>query len=180
MGFTWNYFILTKSCYSWGNTNYLVLPFLNYLSVIWSNSRHLPFADSSPLLRSRRRRPLNYLFLFTTFIDTTHSWSFEESLTTIGFVWGKAKMFQASWIKAICLHLLFAISTTAYDTSNPQYQTLPSLRQQAELKDSWTAERKTHIPKLLQKHGVGAWLVTNPPPTPMRGQNVIAKVVTRW
>jgi len=88
-------------------------------------------------------------------------------------------MFQASWVKAICLQLLLAISTTsAHDTSNPQYRTLPALRQQAELKDAWTTERKAQIPKLLQKHGVGAWLVNISPSSKVR--NAIAHIVTRW
>jgi len=74
-------------------------------------------------------------------------------------------MFQASWVKAACLQLLFVVSAQTHDTSNPQYQTLPTLRHQAELKDAWTAERKAQIPKLLQKHGVGAWLVNSSLPT---------------
>ena len=41
----------------------------------------------------------------------------------------------------------------------PQYQLLPSLREQAEIVDAWTEERKDLIPGLLRKYGVDAWLV---------------------
>lgn len=41
----------------------------------------------------------------------------------------------------------------------PQFQALPSLREQAELVDGWTEERKALIPGLLRKYGVDAWLV---------------------
>lgn len=41
----------------------------------------------------------------------------------------------------------------------PQYQLLPSLREQAEIVDTWTKERKDLIPGLLRKYGVDAWLV---------------------
>lgn len=41
----------------------------------------------------------------------------------------------------------------------PKYQHLPPLREQAELQDKWTAERKEAIPALLEKHGVDAWIV---------------------
>ncbi|KAG9244414.1 hypothetical protein BJ878DRAFT_534584 [Calycina marina] len=66
-------------------------------------------------------------------------------------------MIWITWLKAICL-LLLPISLAA-DTSNPQYHTLPTLREQAALKDSWTAERKANIPSILAKHGIGAWLM---------------------
>lgn len=41
----------------------------------------------------------------------------------------------------------------------PQYQLLPSLREQADIVDAWTEERKALIPGLLRKYGVDAWLV---------------------
>lgn len=44
----------------------------------------------------------------------------------------------------------------------PQYQLLPSLREQADIVDAWTEERKALIPGLLQKYGVDAWLVCFP------------------
>ncbi|KAL7621697.1 hypothetical protein AAE478_009024 [Parahypoxylon ruwenzoriense] len=42
----------------------------------------------------------------------------------------------------------------------PQIQKLPPLREQAELLDGWTEERKTLIPGLLRKYGVDAWLMS--------------------
>lgn len=41
----------------------------------------------------------------------------------------------------------------------PQFQALPSLREQADLVDGWTEERKALIPGLLRKYGIDAWLV---------------------
>ena len=41
----------------------------------------------------------------------------------------------------------------------PKYHTLPPLREQATLQDSWTKERRDGIPKLLRKYGIDAWLV---------------------
>ncbi|KAI1493616.1 putative lipoprotein [Biscogniauxia mediterranea] len=49
---------------------------------------------------------------------------------------------------------------TPSSTKAPQFQTLPPLREQAELVDAWTEERKALIPGLLRKHGVGAWLMS--------------------
>lgn len=56
-------------------------------------------------------------------------------------------------------------------TKTPQYQLLPSLREQADIVDAWTEERKALIPGLLRKYGVDAWLVRSPltsqcPPPP--------------
>ncbi|OTA99008.1 hypothetical protein M426DRAFT_325518 [Hypoxylon sp. CI-4A] len=42
----------------------------------------------------------------------------------------------------------------------PQFQPLPSLREQAELLDEWTEERKALIPGLLRKYGIDAWLMS--------------------
>ncbi|KAH8885801.1 xaa-Pro aminopeptidase family enzyme [Thozetella sp. PMI_491] len=42
----------------------------------------------------------------------------------------------------------------------PRYHTLPSLREQAELQDDWTKQRREDIPRILQKYGVDAWLVS--------------------
>ncbi|KAK8023523.1 xaa-Pro aminopeptidase family enzyme [Apiospora rasikravindrae] len=42
----------------------------------------------------------------------------------------------------------------------PQSQTLPSLRDQAQIVDGWTDERKALIPGILRKYGVGAWLIS--------------------
>ncbi|KAK7946028.1 uncharacterized protein PG986_010349 [Apiospora aurea] len=42
----------------------------------------------------------------------------------------------------------------------PQFQTLPSLRDQAKIVDGWTDERKALIPGILRKYGVDAWLIS--------------------
>ncbi|XDG08112.1 hypothetical protein ABKA04_007727 [Annulohypoxylon sp. FPYF3050] len=42
----------------------------------------------------------------------------------------------------------------------PQFQALPSLREQADLVDGWTEERKALIPGLLRKYGIDAWLMS--------------------
>ncbi|KAK0649901.1 hypothetical protein B0T16DRAFT_457264 [Cercophora newfieldiana] len=42
----------------------------------------------------------------------------------------------------------------------PQYFTLPPLREQASIQDNWVKERREGIPKLLRKYGVDAWLVS--------------------
>ncbi|KAI0839396.1 hypothetical protein F5Y06DRAFT_265346 [Hypoxylon sp. FL0890] len=42
----------------------------------------------------------------------------------------------------------------------PQFQILPSLREQAELVDGWTEERKAMIPGLLRKYDIDAWLMS--------------------
>jgi hypothetical protein len=39
------------------------------------------------------------------------------------------------------------------------YPSLPSLREQATILDNWTAERLNHVPQLMSKYGLGAWLV---------------------
>lgn len=41
-----------------------------------------------------------------------------------------------------------------------QYQTLPTLREQAHIVDEWRQQRLDAIPELLRKHGVDAWLVS--------------------
>ncbi|KAH8648575.1 putative lipoprotein [Xylariales sp. PMI_506] len=59
---------------------------------------------------------------------------------------------------AAVLHFAGALGTTTAAKS-PVYQTLPPLREQADIVDAWTAERKTLIPGILEKYGVDAWLV---------------------
>ncbi len=41
----------------------------------------------------------------------------------------------------------------------PRYQTLPPLREQAEIQNGWLKERRENIPNILRKYGVDAWLV---------------------
>lgn len=57
----------------------------------------------------------------------------------------------------LTLTLLLSSSLT---TAQPAYQLLPSLREQAALQDSWTAQRRAAIPSLLRRHNVSAWLVS--------------------
>lgn len=42
---------------------------------------------------------------------------------------------------------------------SPQFQTLPPLREQADIVDGWTKKRKALIPEILRKYNVDAWLV---------------------
>lgn len=48
-------------------------------------------------------------------------------------------------------------SADAY--KSPQFQTLPPLREQAQIVDDWTKKRKALVPGILRKYGVDAWLV---------------------
>lgn len=63
----------------------------------------------------------------------------------------------AKLIVAACVSV--AAGTSADPTKRPQVQILPPLREQAQIVDAWTEERKAHIPSILQKYGVDAWLV---------------------
>ncbi|KAL4249645.1 Peptidase M24 domain-containing protein [Abortiporus biennis] len=67
------------------------------------------------------------------------------------------------WVFLVCL-----TTTTFLNVGNAQlhpknpatYQRLPSLREQAIILDHWRDERLSHIPELLKKHGVQAWLIS--------------------
>ncbi|KAI2619828.1 hypothetical protein GGS26DRAFT_571978 [Hypomontagnella submonticulosa] len=74
-------------------------------------------------------------------------------------------------MRGLKLLLSYLINTTAVLTAvhahtgtapgkAPQFQTLPSLREQAGLLDAWTDERKALIPGLLRKYNVDAWLMS--------------------
>lgn len=58
-----------------------------------------------------------------------------------------------------CLALLPGCSASADVSKKPRYQTLPPLREQAKILDSWTREREALIPSILRKYNVDAWLV---------------------
>lgn len=47
----------------------------------------------------------------------------------------------------------------------PKYFTLPPLREQAEIQNAWTQERRDAIPALMRKHNISAWLVRCPHPS---------------
>ena len=65
-------------------------------------------------------------------------------------------------LTALCAQPSLASQAT---NKSPQYQFLPPLREQAEIVDAWTEERKALIPGLLRKYGVDAWLVRPSRPT---------------
>jgi len=60
----------------------------------------------------------------------------------------------------VYLQLLIS-KVSSHDTSNPQFQKLPTLREQNDIQNAWTVERRAAIPELLAKYGVGAWLVSS-------------------
>ncbi|KAJ4479303.1 hypothetical protein J3R30DRAFT_3657308 [Lentinula aciculospora] len=62
------------------------------------------------------------------------------------------------WILLSCNLLVY--SATALQETNPHYKPLPSLREQAQIRDTWLNERISRIPSLLKKHGVDAWLMS--------------------
>ncbi|KAI1436460.1 putative lipoprotein [Xylaria sp. CBS 124048] len=63
----------------------------------------------------------------------------------------------AAFATACCVAETLA---TGIAGKTPQAHTLPSLREQADLINSWTEERKALIPGLLRKYGVDAWLMS--------------------
>ncbi|GAP86661.2 putative xaa-Pro aminopeptidase family enzyme [Rosellinia necatrix] len=52
------------------------------------------------------------------------------------------------------------VGETMAERKAPQFQTLPSLQEQADIVNAWTEDRKALIPGLLRKHGVDAWLMS--------------------
>ncbi|KAH8651539.1 putative lipoprotein [Tricladium varicosporioides] len=56
--------------------------------------------------------------------------------------------------------VLLTIYRDVHATPEPQYQTLPSLKEQAIIQDSWTRERLSLVPGILRKWGVDAWLMS--------------------
>ncbi len=65
------------------------------------------------------------------------------------------------FLQSVPLLLWLGLFATAQ--KSPQYQLLPSLREQAAIQDEWTAQRKALIPSILKKYGVDAWLVWTDP-----------------
>lgn len=59
-----------------------------------------------------------------------------------------------------CTWPITATSTPIIEDQVPAYRQLPSLREQASLQDSWTKERISNIPSILQKYEVDAWLMS--------------------
>lgn len=59
-----------------------------------------------------------------------------------------------------CTWPITATSTPINEDQVPAYRQLPSLREQASLQDSWTKERISNIPSMLQKYEVDAWLMS--------------------
>ena len=62
------------------------------------------------------------------------------------------------FLAVVCLQFI-GLGVDAKDVKKPKCQKLPDLREQAELKDSWTKERIEAIPNLLEKYGVDPWFV---------------------
>ncbi|KAI0171300.1 hypothetical protein BJ166DRAFT_479202 [Pestalotiopsis sp. NC0098] len=48
----------------------------------------------------------------------------------------------------------------ARSSKSPQIHTLPPLREQAEIVDGWTADRRALVPDMLRKYDVDAWLIS--------------------
>ncbi|KAI8631633.1 putative lipoprotein [Xylariaceae sp. FL1651] len=73
-------------------------------------------------------------------------------------MWGMGLSHLATiLIAACCVGEVIAVGTTK---KPPHIQTLPSLREQADLVNSWSEERKALVPGLLRKYGVDAWLMS--------------------
>ena len=77
----------------------------------------------------------------------------------------RLKMLFSTFMEVLGLQLICSLySITHYAGSvaghRPEYKALPLLREQASLENAWKAERISNIPKLLQKYGVDAWLVS--------------------
>ncbi|KAL1855305.1 hypothetical protein Daus18300_011122 [Diaporthe australafricana] len=56
--------------------------------------------------------------------------------------------------------MCLASGASADTTKTPRVQALPRLREQAQIVNAWTEERKALIPGILRKHGVDAWLIS--------------------
>ncbi|KAI3396662.1 hypothetical protein diail_11839 [Diaporthe ilicicola] len=64
-------------------------------------------------------------------------------------------------VAAVCICLAGAASALSADTTKkPQVQVLPRLRDQAQIVDAWTKERKALVPGILRKYGIDAWLIS--------------------
>lgn len=63
-------------------------------------------------------------------------------------------------LPAVAFHRAIGQVSAQFHPKEPAaYPSLPSLREQAHILDKWTAERLSHIPELMSKYGVDAWLV---------------------
>ncbi|KAJ3732854.1 hypothetical protein DFJ43DRAFT_996449 [Lentinula guzmanii] len=67
-------------------------------------------------------------------------------------------LYNWSWLLLSCNLLLLPTSTWA--ETDTLYKSLPSLREQARIRDTWLKERLSRIPSLLKKYGVDAWLMS--------------------
>ncbi|KAJ3847491.1 hypothetical protein EV368DRAFT_51086 [Lentinula lateritia] len=65
-----------------------------------------------------------------------------------------------TWILLLLSCNLLTYSAFASRETTIQYKPLPSLREQARIRDHWLTERISRIPSLLRKHGVDAWLMS--------------------
>ena len=62
-------------------------------------------------------------------------------------------------LQAVVLSLVGQVSAQLHPKDAATYPSLPCLREQADILNKWTAERLSHIPELMRKYAVGAWLV---------------------
>ena len=62
---------------------------------------------------------------------------------------------------AIILELLLHVVAQLHPHEPARYQTLPSLREQAQILDNWRDKRLQALPDLMKKYNVDAWLVSD-------------------
>lgn len=71
-------------------------------------------------------------------------------------------MLLASFIQILLLYsiLIIGFQTLATATKTPRYVTLPPLREQSAIQDTWTQQRLDNVPNILKKYNVDAWLMS--------------------
>jgi hypothetical protein len=106
-----------------------------------------------------RCRHLRYLY-FSTFFSTATSIIMQP-------------------FKVLLVLSLTTFTVGSEDKSNGKYVTLPPLREQAALKDSWTKSRIESIPALLAKYGIDAWIVGPIMPQTVSLEILVSFLMTR-
>lgn len=71
-------------------------------------------------------------------------------------------MLLARLIQQLLLHLILSADSQALAsaTKTPKYVTLPPLREQSTIQDTWTQQRLDNVPNILKKYDVDAWLMS--------------------
>ncbi|KAJ4422913.1 hypothetical protein N0V82_002440 [Gnomoniopsis sp. IMI 355080] len=73
----------------------------------------------------------------------------------------KAFVTSLAAVVGLTLTVSAPVAGASADASkSPQFQTLPPLREQADIVDGWTKKRKALIPGILRKYNVDAWLIS--------------------